>query len=77
MFRVTDAQGEKNFTCPKLYKKVKVIIGSENYPMLLMQTILRAKPQSFLVENIYAQMFTRQDTDSALFLPPIPDELLI
>lgn len=77
MFRVTDAQGEKNFTGPNLYKKVKVIIGSENYPMLLMQTTLRAKPQSFLVENIHAQMFTRQDTDRALFLPPFPDELLI
>lgn len=54
MFRVTDAQGEKNFTGPNLYKKVKVIIGSENYPMLLMETILRAKPQSFLVENTHA-----------------------
>lgn len=47
MFRVTDAQGKKNFTGPNLYKKVKVIIGSENYRMLLMQTTLRAKPQSF------------------------------
>lgn len=27
MFRVTDAQGEKNFTCPKLYKKEKLLLA--------------------------------------------------